>query len=63
MMRAVVFTAPPEAPTALAYTGPRTPAGVVLTWWDNSVSATSFTVERATDDQFTTNLTTFPPFR
>jgi FtsP/CotA-like multicopper oxidase with cupredoxin domain len=59
MMRPVVFTAPPEAPTALAFAGPRTVAAVTLNWRDNSVSATSFRIQRATDSAFTAGLTTF----
>ena len=35
------------------------PPGVKLTWTNNSVSATSFTIQRATDAGFTTGLTTF----
>jgi FtsP/CotA-like multicopper oxidase with cupredoxin domain len=57
MMRAVTFTAPPEAPTGLALVGPRA-AAVSLTWMDNSVSATSFILERAADAAFTTGVTT-----
>ena len=49
MMRAVVFTATPEAPTGLVSTGRNPGTGAVgLSWLDNSVSATSFTIQRAT---------------
>jgi hypothetical protein len=58
MMRAVVFTAPPEAPTSLV-AGTRTASGVPLQWKDNSMSATAFVVQRATDANFTTGVTDF----
>ena len=56
MMRAVVFTAPPDAPTLL---GPHRPHGrrCRTEWLDNSVSATSFTIERATDAAFPVGVT------
>ncbi len=58
MMRAVVFTETPETPSNLISPS-RTVAGVNLTWMDHSVSATSFTLQRATDSGFTAGLTTF----
>ena len=47
MMRAVSFVVPPDAPSGLALrlTGGR---NVVLTWADNAINETGFTVERAT---------------
>ena len=60
MMRSVVFTTKPEAPTNLVSTGRNPGTGAVgLSWMDNSVSATSFTLQRATNSGFTTGLTTF----
>lgn len=61
MMRPVVFTASPAAPTNLAYsiTGI---SSVRLTWTNNATwpAATMFTIQRATDSAFTHNLTSFP---
>jgi FtsP/CotA-like multicopper oxidase with cupredoxin domain len=54
MMRAIVFTAPPEAPASLALASPRTASGVPLRWTDMSVSALNFRIERSTNANFTT---------
>jgi hypothetical protein len=58
MMRAIGFAVPPEAP------GPLTVQvqgnNVVLNWTDNSLVATGFMVERATDATFETNLVQTP---
>lgn len=58
MMRAVVFAATPEAPTLTA--AARNGAAVNLAWTDNSLTATSFTIQRDTLDTFgSPALTTF----
>jgi hypothetical protein len=56
MMHAQVFAVAPEAPTNLVVT---VGSPVTLTWVDNSISETGFTIQRATDAGFTTGLTTF----
>ncbi len=57
MMHTLVFAVPPKAPTNLAATAvERT---VTLTWTDNSIKEVGFTVQRATNADFTTGLTTF----
>lgn len=58
MMRAIGFAVPPEAPGPL--TGQVVGNDVVLNWTDNSLITTAFTVERATDALFTTNLVQTP---
>jgi hypothetical protein len=59
-MHTLVFAAPPKAATVLAATFPTTGATrVVLTWNDNSTTETQFTIQRASDVNFTTGLTTF----
>jgi FtsP/CotA-like multicopper oxidase with cupredoxin domain len=58
MMRPIIIAVPPETPTLLATASSAPP--LVFTWNDNSLNATSFTVERATDPDFTINLTEFP---
>ena len=57
MMRAIIVAAPPKAPTNLVVTTKGTSA--TLTWKDNSLSETSFTIERAEDAAFTIGLTKF----
>jgi FtsP/CotA-like multicopper oxidase with cupredoxin domain len=57
-MHTLVFTAPPRAPSALAASVTVTPS-VILTWADNSTVETQFTVQRASDVNFTTGLRTF----
>ncbi len=57
MMHAVALGLPPEAPSNLqAALGAN---AVNLTWTDNSLTETSFTIERATDAGFTANFATF----
>ena len=58
-MRPMIIAVPPEAPSTLAASALSLPFRVRLTWNDNSLNATGFTVERATDPAFTLNLTTF----
>ena len=61
MMRPMIIAVAPEAPSNLAATLVTGGSGsrLKLSWKDNSLNATSFTVERATDPAFTTNLTQF----
>jgi FtsP/CotA-like multicopper oxidase with cupredoxin domain len=56
-MRAVPIGVRPRAPSSLTATA--VPGGVQLFWFDNSLSETQFTIERATNPGFTTALTTF----
>jgi len=56
MMHTQVFAVAPEAPTNLAVT---VGSPVTLTWVDNSISETGFTIQRAKDAAFTVDLTTF----
>ncbi len=62
-MHALVFAAPPKAPGTP--TGTLTVQGqnrkVNLSWQDNSTTETQFTIQRASDANFTTGLTTFAP--
>ncbi|HET8825966.1 MAG TPA: choice-of-anchor D domain-containing protein [Terriglobales bacterium] len=54
MMRPIVFQVPPEAPSSLSATASLTPApNTQLSWTDNSVSASSFNLQRAADSAFT----------
>ncbi|OGD55809.1 hypothetical protein A3K81_05720 [Candidatus Bathyarchaeota archaeon RBG_13_60_20] len=57
MMRVMSIVVPPQAPSNLAATiqGNR----ATLTWTDNSINETGFTIERATDPAFTVGLTTY----
>jgi FtsP/CotA-like multicopper oxidase with cupredoxin domain len=56
MMHSMAFAVPPEAPSNLvAALG----NSVTLTWNDNSAGETGFTIQRATDVGFTTDLTAF----
>ncbi len=59
MMRAMALAAPPDAPSNLVVTPLTAPPRVNLTWTDNSVNATGFTIQRASDIGFTAGLTTF----
>ena len=59
MMRPMIIAVPPEAPTSLTATGLSGPFRIRLNWDDNSINATGFTVQRATDPAFTLNLTSF----
>lgn len=57
MMHAVSFAVPPIAPSNLAVTLVGNTAN--LNWMDNSITETGFTIERATDADFTMNLVTY----
>ena len=61
MMHSLVFAVPPRAPTNLSYTlsGNANNPRVNLTWTDNSLKEAGFTIQRATDENFTTGLRTF----
>jgi hypothetical protein len=58
MMRAVVFAATPETPTATGSSTVATPLSVTLNWMDNSLTANGFTVLRDTNSGFTAPFTT-----
>jgi hypothetical protein len=53
----VAFAVPPEAPT-LTYgpVGKGKKLGMLLSWVDNSITATGFTIQRASDVDFTQNV-------
>jgi len=57
MMHAVSFAVPPIAPSNLVVTLFETTAN--LTWLDASATETGFTIQRATDADFTTDLMTY----
>jgi FtsP/CotA-like multicopper oxidase with cupredoxin domain len=57
MMHSLVFAVPPTAPTGL--TAAVSGKNVNLIWTDNSLKEAQFTIQRATDANFTTGLTTF----
>ena len=61
MMHALVFAVPPRAPTGLTATwnGNANNPRITLNWTDNSIKEVGFTVQRATDANFTIGLTTF----
>jgi FtsP/CotA-like multicopper oxidase with cupredoxin domain len=61
MMHSLVFAVPPTAPTGLDCTvsGPANNPTVNLTWMDNSGKEAQFTIQRATNATFTTELTAF----
>ncbi len=59
MMHDVSLAVAPHAPSNLNATGLSGPLRVALTWTDNSVSETNFTIQRATDTNFTIGLTNF----
>ena len=56
MMRPSLLAVPPEAPSNLVGIKNPNGASMDLSWVDNSMGETGFTVQRATDDTFTTNL-------
>ncbi len=58
MMRPIMVGVNPETPDSLV-AADNVSGNVLLTWNDNSLTATSFTVQRATDPGFTMNLTQF----
>jgi len=61
MMHSMAFAVAPEAPSGLAavLAGNGNNKRAVLTWADNSLNETGFTIQRATNDAFTGALTTF----
>ncbi len=61
MMHSLVFAVPPMPPTitGATVTGPANNPTVTLTWTDNSIKEAGFTVQRASDANFTTGLTPF----
>jgi FtsP/CotA-like multicopper oxidase with cupredoxin domain len=61
MMHSLVFVVPPKAPTSLSAVSVGTPGRprINLSWTDNSQKEAQFTIERATNDSFTTGLTSF----
>ena len=56
MMHSLVFAVPPKAPSLLSAVA--SGSDVTLTWTDNSLNASGFTIQRATDSGFTAGLTT-----
>ena len=62
MMHALAFVVPPAAPSNLAatVTGIGSNRRAILTWTQNSLNATGFTVQRANNVSFTTGLVTVP---
>jgi FtsP/CotA-like multicopper oxidase with cupredoxin domain len=63
MMHSLVFVVPPRPPSGLVATWNGSTGGnrrVTLNWIDQSSKETGFTVQRATDANFTLGLTTFP---
>ena len=59
MMHAQAIVVAPEAPSSLVATAALLGRSVTLTWVDNSISETGFTIQRATNAGFTTGLATF----
>jgi FtsP/CotA-like multicopper oxidase with cupredoxin domain len=59
MMRPIMVAVAPEAPSSLAANELIIPERVHLTWANNALNATHFTIQRATDPSFTTNLMNF----
>jgi len=61
MMHSLVFAVPPLAPTGLTgvVTGNANNPTVALTWMDNSLKEVQFTIQRASDANFTAGLTSF----
>lgn len=61
MMHSLVFAVPPRAPSLLppVVGGPTNNPTVTLTWTDNSIKETRFTIQRASDVNFTIGLRTF----
>jgi hypothetical protein len=57
MMRPMAFGVAPEAPSNLNNSG--SGGNVSLHWTNNALNATSITVQRSTNNLFTTNLVTF----
>jgi len=64
MMRPLVVKVAPDAPQNLTATSPGesvNPPSVALSWVSTSAANATFTIQRATDAAFTTNVTTLPP--
>jgi len=61
MMHSLVFAVPPRAPTGLTATwnGNTNNPRITLNWTDNSLKEGQFTIQRATDVNFTTGLRAF----
>jgi FtsP/CotA-like multicopper oxidase with cupredoxin domain len=61
MMHSLVFAVPPRAPELLSLVlgGTTNNPRVNLTWTDNSLKETQFTIQRASNANFTTGLRTF----
>ncbi|MCB2186806.1 MAG: multicopper oxidase domain-containing protein [Deltaproteobacteria bacterium] len=61
MMRALAIAAPPDDPSncSVAITGTGASRKAVVNWHDNSINETKFVIQRATNSNFTGNLTTF----
>ena len=59
MMRPLIFAIAPEAPTGLVASNITGPRRVRLDWTDNSLNATRFMIQRATNAGFSSNLRTF----
>jgi FtsP/CotA-like multicopper oxidase with cupredoxin domain len=59
MMRPFILAVAPEAPSNLTAAGLSGPLRVSLTWKDNSLNETGFTLQRATDPAFTANVVTY----
>ncbi|MBN1369289.1 MAG: multicopper oxidase domain-containing protein [Dehalococcoidaceae bacterium] len=57
MMHGVAFLVPPDPPINLIATTLSSPTRISLVWTDDSANATGFRLERATDQNFTTNVT------
>jgi len=58
MMHSLAAAIPPKAPSGLSAVSKTSPLRAVLTWTDNSANETGFTIQRATNSAFTTNLLT-----
>lgn len=59
MMHGLAFAVAPASPGSLAATTTGGSQSARLTWTDNSANESGFKIERATDANFTLNLTTF----
>jgi hypothetical protein len=59
MMRPIIFAVAPKTPDQLTATASQGGTRVNLTWRDNSANEANFTLQRASDSAFVTNLTTF----
>lgn len=58
MMHALIFAMAPKTPTNLTATWLNGPRRAVLTWTNAAANATGFTIQRSTQNDFTTNLVT-----